>query len=99
MRPWRWTAAPWVCGGGAAERSRSPQTALLNPRLSAALLVAQLRLYLAYACHGRVGRESLLGCLPSEVIELIGQHLTVRAALHGLVRQSALLCSEGVPPA
>ena len=69
----------------------------LNPRLSAVLLLAQLRLYVAYACHERVGRESLLGCLPLEVIELVGQHLTVRVALHGLVRQAAV-CSEGVPP-
>ena len=30
----------------------------------------QLRLYLAYACHERVGSESLLRCLPLEVIEL-----------------------------
>ena len=64
---------------------------------SAILLVAQLRLHVAYACHERVGRESLLGCLPLEVIELVGQHLTVRVALHGLVRQAAV-CSEGVPP-
>ena len=69
----------------------------LNPRLSAVLLVAQLRLYVAYSCHQRVGRESLLRCLPLEVIELIGQHMTVRVALHGLVCQPALL-SEGVPP-
>ena len=69
----------------------------LNPRLSAVLLVAQLRLYVAYTCHQRVGRESLLRCLPLEVIELIGQHMTVHVALHGLVRQPALL-SEGVPP-
>ena len=69
----------------------------LNPRLSAVRLVAQLRLYVAYTCHQRVGRESLLRCLPLEVIELIGQHMTVRVALHGLVRQPALL-SEGVPP-
>ena len=57
----------------------------LNPRLSATLLIAQLRLYLAYACHGRVGSESLLGCLPLEVIELIGQQMTVHVALRGLV--------------
>ena len=69
----------------------------LNPRLSAVRLVAQLRLYVAYTCHQRVGRESLLRCLPLEVIELIGQHMTVCVALHGLVRQPALL-SEGVPP-
>ena len=69
----------------------------LNPRVSAVLLVAQLRLHLAYTCQERVGRESLLRCLPLEVIELIGQHMTVRVALHGLVRQPALL-SEGGPP-
>ena len=69
----------------------------LNPRVSAVLLVAQLRLYVAYTCHERVGHESLLRCLPLEVIELIGQHMTVRVALHGLVRQPALL-SEGVSP-
>ena len=69
----------------------------LNPRLSAVRLVAQLRLYVAYTCHQRVGRESLLRCLPLEVIELIGQHMTVCVALHGLVRQPPLL-SEGVPP-
>ena len=69
----------------------------LNPRVSAILLVAQLRLHVAYTCQERVGRESLLRCLPLEVIELIGQHMTVHVALHGLVRQPALL-SEGVPP-
>ena len=57
----------------------------LNPRLSAVLLVAQLRLYLAYACHERVGSESLLRCLPLEVIELIGQQMTVHVTLHSLV--------------
>ena len=64
---------------------------------SAILLVAQLRLHVAYTCQERVGRESLLRCLPLEVIELIGQHMTVCVALHGLVRQPALL-SEGVLP-
>ena len=59
--------------------------------------MAQLRLHVAYTCQERVGRESLLLCLPLEVIELIGQHMTVRVALHGLVRRTALL-SEGVPP-
>ena len=70
---------------------------LINPRVSAALLVAQLRLHIAYTCHERVGHESLLRCLPLEVIELVGQHMTIPVALHGIVRQPAL-CSEGVPP-
>ena len=69
----------------------------LNPQLCAVLIVAQLRLYLAYACHERVGSESLLRCLPLEVIELIGQQLTFRVALHGLVCRAALP-SEGVAP-
>ena len=69
----------------------------LNPRVSAILLVAQLRLHVAYTCQERVGRESLLRCLPLEVIELIGQHMTVPVALYGLVRQRALL-SDGVSP-
>jgi hypothetical protein len=68
-----------------------------NPQLCAVLIVAQLRLYLAYACHERVGSESLLGRLPLEVIELIGEQTTVLVALHGLVCRPALL-SEGVPP-
>ena len=67
----------------------------LNPRLSAILLMAQLRLCVAYACHERVGSESLLRCLPLEVIELIGQQMTVHVALHGLVCRPALL-SEGI---
>jgi hypothetical protein len=67
----------------------------LKPRLSAVLLVSQLRLYLAYVCHERVGSESLLRCLPLEVIELIGQQMTVHVALHGLVCRPALL-SEGI---
>ena len=69
----------------------------LNPRLSAILLMAQLRLCVAYACHERVGSESLLGRLPLEVIELIDEQTTVLVALHGLVCRPALL-SEGVPP-
>ena len=85
-------AAEELIGDRVVQKLRS-----LNPRVSALLLVAQLRLYVAYTCHERVGRESLLRCLPLEVIELIGQHMTVRVALHGLVRQPALL-SEGVPP-
>ena len=63
----------------------------LNPRLSAVLLVAQLRLYLAYACHERVGSESLLRCLPLEVIELISQQMTVHMALH-----HCMLCRQAV---
>jgi hypothetical protein len=57
----------------------------LNPQLCAVLIVAQLRLYLAYACHERVGSESLFRCLPLEVIELIGKQMTVHVALHALV--------------
>ena len=85
-------AAAELKGDGVVQKLRS-----LNPRVSAVLLVAQLRLHVAYTCQERVGRESLLLCLPLEVIELIGQHMTVRVALHGLVRRTALL-SEGVPP-
>lgn len=70
---------------------------ILEVRLSAILRVAQLRLYLAYACHERVGSDSLMWCLPPEVIELIGQQMTVHVVLHGLVCRPALL-SEGVPP-
>ena len=64
---------------------------------TAVLLVAQLRLYFAYACNERVGSESVLRCLPLEAIELIGQQMTVYVALHGLVSRPALL-NEGVPP-
>ena len=56
------------------------------------------QLHLAYACHERVGRESFLKVLPLEVIELIGQQLTIGVALHGLIWRSASLLSEGVPP-
>ena len=63
----------------------------LNPRVSAFLLVAGLRLYLAYACHERVGSESLLRCLPLEVIELISQQMTVHMALH-----HCMLCRQAV---
>ena len=85
-------AAAELKGDGVVQKLRS-----LNPRVSAVLLVAQLRLHVAYTCQERVGRESLLLCLPLEVIELIGQHMTVLVALHGLVHRTALL-SEGVPP-
>ena len=64
------------------------------------MLVAQLRLYIAYACHKRVGTsdESLFRArLPLDLIELIGQQVTVHVALHGLMRRLALL-SEGVAP-
>ena len=70
----------------------------INPHLSVVVLVVELRLHLAYACHERVGRESFLKVLPLEVIELIGQHLTIGVALHGLIWRSASLLSEGVPP-
>ena len=43
----------------------------------AAQLVAELRLHLAFACHDRVGCESFLKPLALEVIELIGQHITI----------------------
>ena len=74
------------------------QMSSLNPRLSAFLLVAQLRLYLAYACHERVGGESLLRCLPLEVVELIGQQMTVHVVLYGLVCRPALPSAGGVLP-
>ena len=70
----------------------------INPQLSVVVLAIELRLHLAYACHERVGRESFLKTLPLEVIELIGQHLTIGAAVHGLIWRSASLLSEGVPP-
>ena len=41
-------------------------------------------MHLAYGCHERVGFESVLTFLPLEVIELIGKHITIRVALHGL---------------
>ena len=59
----------------------------LAPRVSVS--GAELRLHLAYACHERVGRESFLKSLPLEVIELIGQHLTIGVAVHGLIWRSA----------
>ena len=70
----------------------------IDLQLSVVVLVVELRLHLAYACHERVGRESFLKVLPLEVIELIGQHLTIGVALHGLIWRSASLLSEGVPP-
>ena len=70
----------------------------INPQLSVVVFVVELRLHLAYACHERVGRESFLKALPLEVIELIGQHLTIGVAVHGLIWRSASLLSEGVPP-
>ena len=70
----------------------------INPQFSVAVLVVELRLHLAYACHERVGRESFLKSLPLEVIELIGQHLTLGVAVHGLICRLASLLSEGVPP-
>ena len=33
-----------------------------------------------------------------EVIELIGQHLTIGMAVHGLIWRSELVLSKGVPP-
>ena len=61
----------------------------INPQISAVVLVVELRLHLAYACHERVGRESFLKSLPLEVIELIGDHLTIGLAVHGLIWRSA----------
>ena len=84
----------WALGSAAAKLKGDPPLRKLqsiDPRLSVVVLVVELRLHLAYACHERVGRESFLKSLPLEVIELIGQHMTVRVALHGLVRQPALL--------
>ena len=70
----------------------------INPQLSAVVLVVELRLHLGYACHERLGCQSLLKSLPLEVIELIGQHLTIGVAVHGLIWRSTSLLSEGVPP-
>jgi hypothetical protein len=39
-----------------------------------------------------------LKSLPLEVIELIGQHLTIGVAVHGLIWRSTSLLSEGVVP-
>ena len=61
----------------------------LNPRLSAHLVVAQLRLCLAYACHERVGCESLW-CLLLEVIELVGHYITTRVVVHGVALHSVI---------
>ena len=61
------------------------QVQSINPKLSATVLVAELRLHLAYTLHDRVGRESLLKSLPLELIERIGQHITIRVAVHGLI--------------
>jgi hypothetical protein len=71
----------------------------INPQLSAVVLVVELRLHLGYACHERLGCQSLLKSLPLEVIELIGQHLTIGVAVHGLIWRSTSLLSEAVPPA
>ena len=70
----------------------------INPQLSAVVLVVELRLHLGYACHERVGCQSILKSLPLEVIELIGQHLTIGVAVHGLIWRSTSLLSKGVPP-
>ena len=70
----------------------------INPQLSAVVLVVELRLHLGYACHERLGCQSLLKSLPLEVIELIGQHLTIGVAVHGLIWRSTSLLSQGVPP-
>ena len=57
----------------------------INPQLSAFVLVVELRMHLAYACHERLGCESFLKSLPLEVIELIGKHISIRLAVHGLI--------------
>ena len=85
----------------AVELQRDPtlrKLEVINPQLSVVVLVVELRLHLAYACHERVGRESFLKSLPLEVIELIGQHLTIGVAVHGLIWRSASPLSEAVPP-
>eukprot|EP01044_Picomonas_judraskeda_P002128 COSAG03_NODE_144_length_11643_cov_6.040454_1_plen_153_part_00 len=61
-------------------------------------VVVELRLHLAYAWHERVGHDSFLKSLPLEVIELIGQHLTISVAVHGLIWRPVSQLSEGVPP-
>ena len=45
-----------------------------------------------------VGAEALLKSLRAEVIELIGKHITIGVALHGLIWRPASLLSEGIPP-
>ena len=87
--------------GAAAELKRHPPLLKLrsiNPRVSAVVLVVELRLHLGYACHERVGCHCFLKSLPLEVIEMIGQHLTIGVAVHGLIWRSTSLLSEGVPP-
>ena len=64
----------------------------INPKRSATVLVAELRLHLAYTLHDRVGHESLLKSLPLELIERIGQHITIRVAVHGLICR--LICLD-----
>lgn len=67
------------------------QLQTLGPCVSAPLLAAELRLHLAYTCHERIGGESILHCLPLEVIALIGKHCTICVAVLGLVCRPATL--------
>ena len=66
------------------------QVQSINPKLSATVLVAGLRLHLAYTLHDRVGRESLMKSLPLDLIEWIGQRITIRVAVHGLICRPTL---------
>ena len=66
------------------------QVQSINPKLSATVLVAELRLHLAYILHDRVGRESLMKSLPLDLIERIGQRITIRVAVHGLIWRPTL---------
>ena len=65
------------------------QLQALNPRVSAPLLAAQLRLRLAYAltCQEWLDGTGRGACLPLEVVELIAQHCTCSVAVLGLLWQ------------
>ena len=83
----------------AAEVKHDPmllQLKALNPRVSLPLLVAKLRLRLAYPLTSQEWLDSNDAgtCLSLEVVELIGQHCTCTVAVLGLLRPP----SEGVPP-
>ena len=83
----------------AVELKRDPallRLQALNPRVSAPLLAAQLRLRLAYAltCKEWLDGNDAGTCLSLEVVELIGQHCTCTVAVLGLLRSP----TEGAPP-
>ena len=62
------------------------QLQALCPRVSAPLLAAELRLHFVYGYLEWDARQSMVECLPVEVLELIGQYCTITTAVLGLLR-------------